>query len=404
MNPLTMTHPVSNLQIPTRPALWVTHYTMCSALGTGRPAHLAALAAERTGLIPVQGSLPFQTACGIVSCELPALPPALAHHDARITRLIAHLVADLGDAIPQTLSRWGPARVGIFVGTSTAGIASTEAAWRAHVATGALPPEYDFAAQHSYGAIIPVIRALTGFAGPAFVTSTACSSSAKVLASATRLIHAGVIDAALVGGADTLCDLTLHGFHALGALSATPCRPFAATRDGISIGEGGGLMLVARDGEGRARVLAVGETNDAHHISAPHPEGAGARAAMQAALAIAGVKPSDVGHINAHGTGTILNDRAESQAIEAVFGRDVPVLSTKAYTGHMLGAAGVIETALTVMALEEGWIPASLGAGPVDEAITIGIVHTRTRLDRGLAMTNSLAFGGSNVSVLLGAA
>jgi 3-oxoacyl-[acyl-carrier-protein] synthase-1 len=233
--------------------------------------------------------------------------------------------------------------------------------------------------------------------------STACTSGAKPLGSAWRLITAGVLDAAIVGGVDTLCTMTLHGFESLQALDRGPCRPFHRDRLGISIGEGGALLLLERDGDGRVRLESVGETSDAYHISAPHPEGHGAEAAMRQALAFAGRRPDDVDHINAHGTGTKLNDTAEAKAIGRVFSRPIPVVSTKCYTGHTLAAAGAIESVFAAMAIEEGWIPPALQAEPLDPDVQLNVPTQRTTGSFKTVLSNSFAFGGNNVSVLLGA-
>jgi 3-oxoacyl-[acyl-carrier-protein] synthase-1 len=202
---------------------------------------------------------------------------------------------------------------------------------------------------------------------------------------------------------DTLCSLTLEGFHALQALDRTPCRPFAADRGGISIGEGGAFALVERSGDARVLVEGVGETSDAYHISAPHPEGLGALAAMRSALAQTGCAPEDIDHVNAHGTGTRLNDSAEAKAIAALFGAHIPVVSTKGFTGHTLGAAGAIEFGFAACAVEEGWIPPSVGCDPADPELGIhlprGVMHGRFRR----VISNSFAFGGNNISLVVGA-
>src|SRR5690606_17624668 len=259
---------------------------------------------------------------------------------------------------------------GVLLGTSTAGAEATEAAYRAFVENGSLPSGYDFRRQHTYGAILDVVKRLAGVSGPSWMISTTCTSSAKPLASAMRLIQAGVLDAALVGGIDTLCAMTLTGFNSLAALSDVHCRPFSSERKGINIGEGGSFLLVERTTSAGDNVHAllegVGESSDAYHISAPHPEGLGAQTAMERALAQAGCDASAVDHVNAHGTGTPLNDIAESKAISRVFGDEVPVVSTKGYTGHALGGAGAIGAVFSIIAIEEGFLPASLGATPLD--------------------------------------
>jgi len=233
------------------------------------------------------------------------------------------------------------------------------------------------------------------------MASTACTSSGKPFASAARLMRAGLIDAAIVGGIDTLCTMTLLGFQSLQALDRRACRPFHAERGGISIGEGGALALVEREGDPRVLVTGVGETSDAYHISAPHPEGRGAHAAMAAALAQAGRAPEDVDHVNAHGTGTRLNDAAESTAIAGLLGREVPVVSTTGFTGHTLGAAAAIEFAFAACAIEEGWIPPSLGADELDPAIELCVPARLTRGRFRSVLTNSFAFGGNNVTLLV---
>lgn len=393
-----------------RPAapLLVTAYSMVHALGEGREQILDALANGRSGLgAPSPGSLAqplgFETAVGEVRCELPELPAELVARSTRLARLGLHLVNGLEAPLARARERWRPERIALLLGTSTAGAATTERAYRRFVAEGTFPGAYDFRLQHTYGAVLDVLRALTGAQGPALMVSTACTSGAKPFATARRLMAADVIDAAIVGGIDTLCSLTLLGFHSLQALDRKPCRPFGAGRAGISIGEGGALALVERRGDARVLVEGVGETSDAYHISAPHPEGLGALSAMGAALLQAGVGSDAVDHINAHGTGTRLNDSAEAKAIAALFGTRVPVVSTKGYTGHTLGAAGAIEFAFSALAVEEGWIPPSLGAEPKDEDIAVFVPTVRTEGRFRRVLSNSFAFGGNNVSLLVGA-
>jgi 3-oxoacyl-[acyl-carrier-protein] synthase-1 len=216
-----------------------------------------------------------------------------------------------------------------------------------------------------------------------------------------RLIESDVIDAAIVGGIDTLCAMTLTGFNSLAALSPTQCKPFSSERDGINIGEAGAFLLLERSGEARALLEGIGESSDAYHISAPHPEGEGAELAMRGALQQAGCTPGDVDHVNAHGTGTPLNDIAEGKAIARVFGPDVPVASTKGYTGHTLGGAGATEAAFCLLALEEGFVPQSLGASPLDPRLELDIALKLRHKPLRRVVSNSLAFGGNNVSLVL---
>jgi 3-oxoacyl-[acyl-carrier-protein] synthase-1 len=382
----------------------ITGYSVLSALGGTREEHLDALAHGRSGLGPAPFALPFTTAVGAVRCELPELTGALTPWATRMARMLAHLVQQLDEPLRRARARWQPDRIGVLLGTSTAGAESTERAYREFVQVGRFPGGYDFLKQHTFGAALHVVAELTGARGPAWMVSTACTSGAKPIASAWRLIHAGVIDAAIVGGADTLCAMTLHGFESLQALDRDRCRPFHRDRLGISIGEGGALLLIERTGDGRVRIESVGETSDAYHVSAPHPDGAGAEAAMRQALTLAGCAPHSVDYVNAHGTGTKLNDSAEAKAIARVFAHPVPVVSTKCYTGHTLAAAGAIEAVFSAMAIEEGWIPPALFSEPRDPDVSLHVPTVRTHGRFQRVLSNSFAFGGNNVSVLLGVA
>lgn len=379
----------------------ITGYGACNALGGDRESLCQGLATGCSGLGPVPFDVPFETVVGAVKVELPELPSELRPWSNRMARMAASLLQQIDGELNVARSKWSPDRIGVLLGTSTGGADVTEVAYGHYLEHGALPDDYDFRRQHNYSALLHVVSALSGARGPAWMTSTTCTSSAKPLASAMRLIAADVIDAAIVGGLDTLCSMTLHGFHALGALSPSPCTPFAERRLGINIGEGGAFLLVERRGEGRALLEGVGESCDAYHISAPHPEGLGAKMAMQRALEQVGCRPEDVDHINAHGTGTPLNDMAESKAIAGLFGTDIPVVSTKGYTGHALGGAGATEAVFSVMAIEEGWIPVSLGADPRDPEIGIHVVTERLKQPLRRVLSNSFAFGGNNVSVVV---
>jgi len=387
-----------------RAAYPVTAFTVGNALGARTEDVLAALRASRSGLAPCRLDLPFDTSCGAFPGPLDPVPAPLSSHDSRLARLaLAVLDGAFASAVERAARRWGRDRLAIVLGTSTGGILESERAFDAHARSGALPPDYDFERQHAFFALVEVVRARTGAGGPAYVVSTACSSSGKVLGAARRLLAAGVADAVLAGGADTLCQTTLRGFASLEALSRRPCRPFGAERDGTSIGEGAAFLLVERAGDGPARLLGVGESSDAHHMSHPHPEGLGARLAMAEALRQAGLEPALVDHVNAHGTGTRANDGVEARAIAEIFGRAVPVASTKGYTGHLLGAAGATEAVFAIFALEHGFVPESLGAAPLDPEVGIDVCLERRAGRFRAVLSNSFGFGGSNVSVLLGA-
>ena len=385
-----------------RPLL-VTGYSMLSALGRGRAQHLDALQNGRTGLGPSPIPLDFETATGAVLAELDELPQELLPWSTRLARMAAALLVELDEPLRRAREKWRPERIAVLLGTSTAGAETTEVAYKEFVAGGKFPRDYDFQRQHTFGAVLQVVRKLTGCNGPSWMASTACTSSGKTFATAQRLIEADIIDAAIVGGLDTLCTMTLQGFHALQALDRTPCRPFRETRGGISIGEGGAFALVERTGDARVLIEGIGETSDAYHISAPHPQGLGAQAAMRDALAAAGCQPADIDHVNAHGTGTRLNDTAEAHAIQEVLGTDVPCVSTKAYTGHTLGAAAALEMAFSACAIEESFLPPAIGEGAVDPAIEVKIPTEKTTGTFRRVLSNSFAFGGNNVSILVGA-
>ncbi len=383
------------------PPIPITGYAFCNALGSTREAVREALRAGRTGLGPSPIPVPFPTAVGAVDAALPELPSELAPWSTRTARIAKLLLDQLAPALEKLRSRVRPERIAVLLGTSTAGADVTEEAYRYYVEHARLPADYDLWRHHTYGALLHVVSALAGASGPAWVTSTACTASAKPFATAQRLIAADLIDGAIVGGIDTLCSMTLRGFFSLDSLSRGACKPFSKDRDGISIGEGGAFLVLERSGDALALLEGAGETSDAYHISAPHPEGLGARAAMARAIAAAGCKPEDIDHVNAHGTGTKLNDSAEAKAIRAVLGDAVPVVSTKGYTGHMLGGAGATEAAIAMFALNEGWLPPSLGADARDEEITIHIPTALTTGKFRRVLSNSFAFGGNNVSLLL---
>jgi len=384
--------------VPGRGVYPVTAYGVCNGLGAKTSDVIEALGAGRSGLGAPPMPLPFDTVCGGVP-ELPPLPAAYRAFDSRIARLTGLALADVRGAVSRAVRTWGSTRVSAIVGTTTGGLAHTE---QTFAAGGRLPPD-DFALRHPFHVVADLACALTGIEGPRYVVSTACSSSAKAFGAARRLLLSGVCDAVLVGGVDTLCETTLRGFHALGVLAPEPCRPFGRDRRGISIGEGGAFLLIEREGEGVARLLGVGESSDAHHLSAPDPTGAGARTAIEQALAQASLSPDEVDYVNAHGTGTRQNDDAEALAIEATLGVEVPVASTKGYTGHLLGAAGATEAAFAIVAIERGFLPGSLGSEPLDPRVRLRVNPVRTERRVRIALSNSLAFGGSNASVVFGA-
>ena len=392
--------------------LAVTDFTVASALGQGLAPTLAALQAGRSGLAPRD----FETAAlstwlGVVDgVDDVKLTDELAAHDCRNNRLAElGLRADgFADSVRRAAQRYGAARVGVFLGTSTSGILQTELAYRQRdVATGALPASLHYAQTHNTYSVAGYVRAALGLAGPACVVSTACSSSAKVFATAARMIEAGVVDAAVVGGVDSLCMTTLYGFKSLELLSNDVCRPWDVRRNGLSLGEAAAFALLERDPEtGRAAawLLGCGESSDGHHMSSPHPEGLGAAAAMHGALTQAGLQPQDVDYLNLHGTGTPGNDAAEDLAVCAVFGRALPCSSTKGYTGHTLGAAGGVEAAIAILALQHGFMPAGVNAQERDPALHAMDMRDAREQRVNVVASNSFGFGGSNACLVFGAA
>lgn len=385
--------------------------SIVSSLGTGQDATLDALRSGRGGLKPCSfETVTLDTHIGeVAGVEDIRLPVELAGYDCRNNRLAEMALHQDGfaEAVAAARERYGAHRIGVFLGTSTSGILSAELAFRARdPQTGALPAAFSFATTHSTGSLADFVRHRLGLEGPAFVVSSACATTSKVFANAAHMIATGLCDAAVVGGADSLCLTTLYGFHSLELVSPTPCRPFDAERNGVSLGEGAGFALLERaapkPAPGTINLLGTGESNDAHHMSTPHPEGLGARLAMERALASAGLRPEDIDYVNLHGTATTYGDAAEDQAITGLLGTRTPVSSTKGYTGHTLGAAGIVEVIISVLALRTGLIPGSPQTRNLDPALRSRYLQTNEsgRLDR--VMTNSFGFGGSNSSLIFG--
>ena len=394
-------------------ALVLTTFTATSCIGRGRPEMLATLNEERTGLARCAfESLDLDTHVGEVSgIEAVELPDWLREFACRNNRLaLLGLRQDgFAEAVAQSASRWGRRRVGVFLGTSTSGILETELAYRRRdPLSGALPDSFQYRGTHNSFSLADFVRQLLQLQGPAAVVCSACSSSAKVFGSARRMIAAGLIDAAVVGGVDSLCLTTLYGFHSLQLVSRTPCRPFDVARDGISIGEAAAFALLepppASLDADAVMLLGVGESSDAYHMSAPHPEGRGARAAMLQAIASAELEPTAIDYINLHGTGTPSNDSAESRAVAAVLGASVPGSSTKGATGHTLGAAGALEAVICALAMQHGFMPGGLNTTQIDPALGIRYLRENRRGRLARVMSNSFGFGGSNCSLVFGQA
>lgn len=344
---------------------------------------------------------------GAVEEDLPGIPPELSHLDCRNNRLALEALQSIEPEIRERIDRHGPGRIGVVAGTSTSGIRAGEKAVAAMEENGELPEEFHYS-QMEMGGLSQFVREYFDLRGPAYTVSTSCSSSAKVFASAKSLLERDLVDGVIVGGSDSLCELTLNGFNSLQLLSEKTCNPMAENRDGINIGEGAAFFLMSRD-PGPIRVAGVGESSDAHSMNAPDPEGKGAEAAMREALGEAGREPEDLSYLNLHGTATTQNDAMESRAVDRVFGPGLPCSSTKAFIGHSLGAAGALETAFCWMMLnrsdEDLPLLPHLWEGPYDSELPrLGLVEEPTvSSPRGpcSVMTNSFAFGGHNCSVLL---
>ena len=347
-------------------------------------------------------------ALGIVPGPLPDLAAQPVPLRGRNNALLEIALAPILGPVDAAIARFGPARVAVVLGTSTSGVGESERAHRRHAQDGRWPGDFHYS-QQEMGTPARYLASRLCLAGPAHVISTACSSSAKALASGARLLRAGLADAVIAGGADSLCEFTVAGFSALGSVSAQRCNPFSRHRNGINIGEGAALFLMTRE-PGPVRLAGWGESSDAHHMSAPEPEGHGPERAIREALRRAGLSPADIGYVNLHGTATPQNDAMEAGVMARVFGAGTPCSSTKPLTGHTLGAAGAIEAALCWIALTRGErraLPPHWWDGEVDAALApVGLVAPGQAADAPLeyALSQSFAFGGSNAALVLGAA
>jgi 3-oxoacyl-[acyl-carrier-protein] synthase I len=380
---------------------------IANALGCGRQAVQSSLfAGDTSGMVLEDGWLPGAAArVGRFRAPLPLLAEAHQGVDCRTNRLLALACEEMRAELESTLGRLGPARMGVVVGTSTAGIAEGEAAMARRISSGRYPEGFHYRRQEMSSAAA-FLAAYLGAQGPAYVVSTACTSGAKAIAAACRLIQAGVCDAVVAGGADSLCRLTVNGFAALESTTVELCNPLSRNRQGINLGEGVALMLIGRE-PASVEILGWGESSDAHHISAPDPSGRGAEAAMRAALAMAKLAPEAVDYVNLHATATPKNDHMEAHAVDRVFPHGVACSGTKPLTGHTLGAAGAIEAAFCCLALQgDGRLPPHVWDGASDPELPrlrATMPGDRFARSRGrVCMSNSFAFGGSNASLLLG--
>ena len=393
--------------------LLLSQFTATSSIGTGLTPTIDALRQRHAGLQPCTfETVDLPTFIGeVAGVDQVKLPEHQRHFDCRNNHLaLLGLNQDgFADTVREAINKYGSQRVGLFIGTSTAGILQTELAYRRRdPETGALPADFVYRTTHNTFSVAAFVCDYFGLNGPAAVVSSACSSSAKVFASARRMIAAGLIDAAIVGGVDSLCLTTLYGFNSLGLTSEQACRPFDTQRDGISIGEAAAFALLERPPQqlesDAVLLLGIGESSDAYHMSSPHPEGLGARMAMQDALNMAGLKPSDIDYINLHGTATQSNDAAEGKAVNHLFGTAIPCSSTKGQTGHTLGAAGGLEAVICALALQEGLLPAGLNTKQLDPELGLDYLLDNREQPISYVLSNSFGFGGTNCSLIFGRA
>lgn len=393
------------------PPLLLSHFTATSCIGRGLEQTFGAMQAGAGGLAQCAfDTVDLETFVGEVSgTEAVELPVQLKHFDCRNNRIaMLGLMQDgFADAVAAAAKKYGSRRVGVFLGTSTSGILQTELAYRRRSpGDGALPQDFVYGSTHNSFSVADFARQYLELAGPAVVVSSACSSSAKVFASARRMLAAGLIEAAVVGGVDSLCLTTLYGFNSLGLISKQACRPFDVARDGISIGEAAAFVLLEHRPEQPAGddilLLGVGESSDAHHMSSPHPDGLGARMAMRDALKMAGLEPADIDYINLHGTATQSNDSAESTAVVSLFGSTTPCSSTKGATGHTLGAAGGLEAVICALALRHGLLPGGLNTRELDASLPVNYLLENRASPVKRVLSNSFGFGGTNCSLIFG--
>ncbi len=392
-------------QISTQhPAVGIQFSVGLSALGNTAEQIKQALTTEQNTLSLVSGFIPEkQVWVGAYQQPLiESIPAFLQDLGSRNLRFALTALSSIETEIRDYTAQFDRKRLAIILGTSTSGIADNEKLLKQYFVNQA-----DVEVQHckqEMGSLAKGLQMYLGWEGPAYTISTACSSSAKAMAAGQRLINADLADAVLVGGVDSLCQLTLNGFNSLESLSNNLCQPCGAQRDGINIGEAAGLFLLSKE-TAPVMLMAAGESMDAWHISAPHPEGKGAAEAMQKALDRAGITASDIGYLNMHGTATPQNDAMEIKAVQTVFQQyDVPISSTKHKTGHCLGAAGAIEAVICQQVLaDQSWLPLHQ-SGSIDPELDEQNYVLNAQLQQPIqyVMSNSFAFGGSNISLIFG--
>jgi 3-oxoacyl-[acyl-carrier-protein] synthase I len=376
----------------------VAAYTATSAIGAGKAAMLAALRAHRSALRPNDfGPDPLDTFIGRVKGIEEPLPDHLKAWDCRNHRIAWQgLHADgFIDAAKAARARFGAARVAVILGTSTSSFGATEDAYRVLDADGDFPEALRSRTLHTPHALANFVQHVLELTGPCLTISTACSSSAKAFAAAERMLRLGLVDAAVVGGADSLCGSVLFGFNSLQLVSPEPCMPFDAARRGINLGEAAGFALLER-GVGALMLTGHGESSDAHHMSTPHPEGLGAERALADALARAGIDAAAVDHVQLHGTATAKNDEVEGRLVARCFGPHTHASSTKGFTGHTLGTAGMLNAAFGLLAIETGWMAGTVNTTAPDADCGPQVRLQPAQGEVRRVVSHSFGFGGTN--------
>ncbi|MFZ5602164.1 MAG: beta-ketoacyl synthase N-terminal-like domain-containing protein [Pseudomonadota bacterium] len=408
-------NPAPNSSRPTHsPSIaptYVTAFSLVSALGVGNQQTLDSLRNQRSGLRHYDmGAGLGSTWFGFVDdAQTPKVEGEFANYDNNCIRLAQAVLNQDGimEAVAAARERYGSHRIGCFLGTITGGSDQLERYYQ----DGSIYTKSAFNLvdqYHQSGSLISItlfMRRVLGLTGPYATIGTACSSSAKVFAAASRAIQAGICDAAIVAGAEGFNETLIHGFRSLGVLSANPCRPWDKKRDGINLGAAAGVALLERNptSPDNLRLVGYGESCDGYHMTAPHPEGAGVELCMRQALATAGLQPGDIDYINAHGSATPMNDASEDSAIQRIFGRDMACSSTKGWTGHTQGAAGITEAIILLMSMRENLAPASLNTEELEEGMGCRILLQNEPMAIRYGLTNSMGFGGNNSTLIFGA-
>jgi 3-oxoacyl-[acyl-carrier-protein] synthase-1 len=385
------------------PPIAITAHTAVSAMGSGLAEHLAALRARRSGLRANDFTgEPLDCAIGrVAGLESQPLPADYAQHECRNNRLAWLGLKTDGFAARAraAIEHYGASRVALLLATSTSSIGATEEAY-AHLDGTRMPAGQRLTEVHTPHSLGLFLQRVLGTRGPCLTVATACSSSAKIFAKAERLIRLGVVDAAVLAGVDTLCGSVLFGFNSLELVAPEACRPFDLRRRGISIGEAAGFALLERSGPGTApRLIGWGESSDAHHMSTPHPQGLGARLALQGALERAALRADQVDYINLHGTATPKNDEVEGAVVGEFFPARTRASSSKGWSGHTLGAAGILESVITLLALQHGLVPGTLNCEQPDPVCGAQLALANEERELRIALSNSFGFGGSNCTL-----